>query len=160
MRGLPSDDEEADEGVTRQDDAEDQSRGLGVRLNAEPALERAEIVEGLVDDRQSDDRVNQIAGDAREHAYQQRGRVADPEHDHVDADILRPVEEEDHTEEEEQMVVAGDHVLGAQVDERQEDHAGRLLDIALVAVGDPMGQGLGEGAVNQQQDQNEEKKDG
>ena len=42
------------------EEAEDQGRGLGVRLEAEPALIGAEIVERLVDDRQADDRVDEI----------------------------------------------------------------------------------------------------
>ena len=40
--------------------AEDQGRQLGVRLKPEPALVGAEIVERLVDDREPDDRVDQV----------------------------------------------------------------------------------------------------
>ena len=38
------------------------------------------------------------------------------------------------------MVVAGDHVLSAHVDERQHHHPGAFLDKALVALGDSVGQ--------------------
>ena len=90
---------------------------------------------------------------------QQGRRVTDGEHGHVDADLLHPVEEEDHAEEEQQVVVAGDHVLGAQVDERQEDHAGGLLDVALVAVGDAVGERLGEQAVRQEHEQGQRRQE-
>ncbi len=60
------------------EEAEDQCRGLGVRLKAEPALIGAEIVERLVDDRQADDRIDDIGvgADAGEHAEQHRRRVS------------------------------------------------------------------------------------
>ena len=51
-------------------------------------------------------------------------------------DVLQPVEEEDHAEQEQDVVVAGHHVLGAEIDERQQMDAGDLLDVALVALGD------------------------
>src|SRR3546814_16135436 len=104
----------------------------------EPALIGAEIVERLVDDRQPDGRVDDISirADAGEHTEQHRRRMADREKRHIKADVLHPVEEEDHTEEEEQMVVAGDHMLGAEIDERPEEDAAAFLDIALVAFGD------------------------
>ena len=38
----------------------DQGGGLGVRLEAKPTLIRPHIVERLVDDRQTDDRINDI----------------------------------------------------------------------------------------------------
>ena len=108
-------------------------------LEAEPALEGAEVVERLVDDRQADDRVDQVGADADagQHAEQQRDRVADREQRHIDADVLQPVEEEDHAEQEQQVVVAGHHVLGAEVDERDQ-RSPDLLDVALVARGDAM----------------------
>ena len=66
--------------------------------------------------------------------------MADGEQRHIDADVLHPVEEEDHAEQEQQMVVAGDHMLGPEIDERPEQEARCLLDIALVALGDAMRQ--------------------
>ena len=35
-------------------------------------------------------------------------------------DVLEPVEEEDHADQEQQMVVAGDHVLGAEIHQRAD----------------------------------------
>src|SRR3546814_4207000 len=105
-----------------------------------PALIGAKIVERLVDDRQADDRIDDIGvgADAGEHAEQHRRRMADREQCHIKADVLHPVEEEDDAEEEEQMVVAGDHMLGPQIDERPEKDAAAFLDIALVTLGDSM----------------------
>ncbi len=51
-------------------------------------------------------------------------------------DVLKPVEEEDDAKQEQDVVVSGDHVLGAQVDEGQDVHPGDFLDVALVALGD------------------------
>ncbi|MNF05425.1 hypothetical protein D3C80_2051540 [compost metagenome] len=40
------------------------------------------------------------------------------------------------------MIVAGDHVLGAHVYERQQHHPRAFLDEALVALGHAVGQGF------------------
>src|SRR3546814_11572869 len=42
------------------EESEDQRGGLGIRLDTEPALERAQIIERLIDDRQADDRVDDV----------------------------------------------------------------------------------------------------
>ena len=34
------------------------------------------------------------------------------------SDVFQPVEKEDHADQKQQMVVAGDHVLGAEVEKR------------------------------------------
>ncbi len=60
----------------------------------------------------------------------------------VETHVFQAVEEEDHPEEEQQVVVAGDHVFGAHVDERQHHHPGAFLDKALVALGNGVGQRL------------------
>ena len=44
--------------------------------------------------------------------------MPDGEQGHVDPDVLHPVEEEDHAEQEQDVVVARHHVLGAEIDER------------------------------------------
>ena len=49
------------------------------------------------------------------------------------------------------MIVAGHHVLGAQVDEGQDQRAAAFLDIALVAFCDIVGPGLGSGSEEYQQ---------
>src|SRR3546814_475592 len=117
------------------EEAEDQDGDLGVRLNPEQALEPAQVVHCLVDHRQTDDRVDQVRidMDAAEHAVQQRQTVADSEQGHVDAHVAHPVQEEHHPEQEQQMVVAGHHVLGAEVHEHQqvrsEEHTSELQSL-------------------------------
>ena len=77
---------------------------LGVGLDAEPALERAHIVERLVDDREADDRVDDVAVDAdvEVDAEQHGGGVPEREQGDIDGDVLQPVEEEDHAEQEQE----------------------------------------------------------
>ena len=128
-------------------EAEDDGRRLGVGLEAEPALEGAQIVHRLVDDGEADDGVDQVAVDAdvEVDAKQHRNRVAEREEAHIEPDVLEPVEEEDDAKQEQDVVIAGHHVLGAQVDERQDVDPSDLLDIALVAFGHGMRQcGSGE----------------
>ena len=55
---------------------------------------------------------------------------------------LMPVEEEDHAEQEQDVVVAGHHVFGAQVHEGQQIDARDFLDVALVTLGDSVGKDL------------------
>ena len=59
----------------------------------------------------------------------------------VGADMLHPVEEEDDAEQEQYVIEAGHHVLGAQVNKREQVYAGDLLDVALVTGGDGMRKG-------------------
>lgn len=54
-------------------------------------------------------------------------------------DVLQPVEKENYAGEEQQMVVAGDHVLGAEIGEGQEVRARDLPDVALVTFRDAVG---------------------
>jgi hypothetical protein len=126
-------------------EAEREHGGLGVRLHAEPAPERAEVVERLVHDGEPDDGVHDVRAraDAQERSEQKRRRVADREQRHVRRDVLHAVQEEDDADEEEEVVVAGDHVLRAEVRERHEQDAGDLLQVALVALGDAVGEGGG-----------------
>lgn len=67
--------------------------------------------------------------------------MADGEQRHIDADMLHTVEEEDHPEQEQDVVIAGDHVLGPQIDIGQQVNAGDFADIAGVAGGHAMGLG-------------------
>lgn len=126
------------------EEAEHQRRRLSVRLNAEPALECAQVVQRLVNHRQADDRVDDIGVRAYpgQHPEQHRCRVSDREQRDVDGDVLHPVKEEDHAEQEQQMVVARDHVLGPEIEEREEQDAAAFLDVAFVALGDVVGEGV------------------
>ena len=49
---------------------------------------------------------------------QQRDAVAEREQADVENDVLQFVEEENHTDQKRQVIVAGDHVLGAEVKKR------------------------------------------
>ncbi|MNN39330.1 hypothetical protein D3C81_1533630 [compost metagenome] len=62
---------------------------------------------------------------------------------YVEPDILHSVQEEDHPEQKQQVVVPRHHVLGAHVDERQEHHARAFLNKAFIPLGDGMSQRLG-----------------
>ncbi len=118
-----------------------QRRHFRIRLHAEPPPPRAQVVERLVDDRQPDHGVDEVRvhPDARQHAGQQRDRVADGEQRHVDADVAQPVQEEHDAQQEQDVVEPGHHVLGAEVRERHQPHAGGGFDVTLVALGDAMG---------------------
>jgi hypothetical protein len=124
--------------------AEDQRRGLGVGLDPEPFLVGPEVVERLVDHRQADDRVDDVGVDAPAipDAQQHRHRMADGEDADVDGDVLHLVEEEHDAEQEQDVVVARHHVLGAEIDEGDDVHPPDFLDIARVTRGDVMGQRL------------------
>lgn len=65
--------------------------------------------------------------------------MADREKADIDADVLQPVEEKDHTEQEQQMIISGDHVLGTKINEGNQVYARYFLDLALVAFRDGMG---------------------
>ena len=70
---------------------------------------------------------------AAQHAEQQRDAVTDGEQRHVGDDLAQPVEEEDDAEQEQQVVVARDHV---QVDTYGiKLHAGRALDEPAIVLG-------------------------
>ena len=90
---------------------------LYIELKPTPGAKAREIVEGLVDDREPDDGIDDVGVEmqVREHAEEQCDRMADAEHRHVNRNVFQAVEKEDHADEEEQMVVAREHVLGAQV---------------------------------------------
>ena len=55
--------------------------------------------------------------DAAQNARQQRRAVPDGEQADVENDVLQPIEKENHADQEREMIVAGHHVLGAEIDE-------------------------------------------
>ena len=79
--------------------------------------------------------------DAAEHAREQRDAVAEREQAHVEQDVLHAIEEEDDADQEEQVVVAGHHVLGAEVEERHDRRAVDTLHEHRVARRDAVGPG-------------------
>ena len=115
-------------------------RDTGIGLKPQPALEGAHVVEGLVDHRQTNDGVNGVAADAdvKVHPDEHRGGVPDGKQAHIQANVLEPVEVEDHPKQEQDVVITGNHVLGTQVCVGNQVDARNLLDIALVTLGDSM----------------------
>jgi hypothetical protein len=62
-----------------------------------------------------------------------------PRANSVGADVLQAVQKEDHADEEQQVVVAGDHVLGAEVNEGQQVDAAGLFEVGFVVFGYAVG---------------------
>src|SRR5258705_3837158 len=104
------------------EEPEHEHRDLRVRLKPEEPPEAIHVLERLVDDRETDDRIDQVRvrADAAEHAREQRDAVPQREEAHVGHDILQAIEEEDHADQEQQVVVSRDHVLGAQIQQRPD----------------------------------------
>ena len=102
--------------------AEHQGSNLGVGLKPKPSLESADVVQSLVDDRQTDDRVDQIAvnADIEVHAQNHGGGVPQRKQTHIDADVLDPVKEKDDAEQKQKVVITRHHVFGTQVHKRQQ----------------------------------------
>ena len=125
--------------------AEDQHRELGVGLKTQKSFEPVHIVEGFVDHRETDDRIDQVRVrvDAPQNTRQQRDTVADGEQADVCHDVLEPVKKKDDTYQERQVVVSGEHVLGAQIDEGRNGSALVGLHERGVALGDVMCEGGG-----------------
>ena len=71
-----------------------------------------------------------------EHAEQQRRAVPDGEQRDVERDVFEAVQEKDHAGEEQQMIVARHHVLGAEVDVRPDVRARRAQQERLIVAGD------------------------
>src|SRR5579871_2006697 len=143
------------------DQPEARDRDLVVRLYAEDRLEAAEIVERLVRDRQADDGVHQIGIDVdlEQHAGEQRDAVPDREQRHIDEHIAQAIEKEDDAEDEQQVIISGHHVLGAEIHERQEIRplGGRYE--GGIAAADAVGEGRG-GGVKEKRGEGDESESG
>ena len=61
--------------------------------------------------------------------------MADGEKRDVNRHVFHVVEEEDHTQKKQDVIISRDHVLGAQIDERDDVDAEDFLDIAGVTGG-------------------------
>ena len=102
------------------EEAENQNCNPGVWLRAKETAEAVHVLEGLVDDREADHRVDEvrIGVNPAEHAEQQRRAVPERKEADVLHDVLQPVEEEDHADQEQQVVISGHHVLGTEIHQR------------------------------------------
>jgi hypothetical protein len=73
------------------------------------------------------------------HAQQQGRAVACGEERHVEAHLAQSVQEKDHAEEKQQVVVARDHVLGAEVGEENQLPADVVAQELFVGASHAMG---------------------
>ena len=69
--------------------------------------------------------------------------VAQGDQGYISGDMFEPVEEEDNAEQEQQMVITRDHMLAAQIEERDDLRSAGLFNIALISLCDPVGIGSG-----------------
>jgi hypothetical protein len=90
--------------------------------------------------------------DSAQDSGQQRDAVADGEAGDVDRDVAHAIEEEDHTEEEQQVVVSGDHVFRPEVEERARVRTGDGFQEVGVAALDCVGE-HGVGGEQKREDQ-------
>jgi hypothetical protein len=83
-------------------------------------IEPSHVLERLVDHRHADNGIDDVGirANAAKHAGQERDAVADRKQAHILDDLFEAVQEEDDPDQEHQMVVAGHHVLGAEVEKR------------------------------------------
>ena len=75
-----------------------------------------------------------------EHSRQERDAVTGGEASDIDGDVSQAVKEEDHAEEKQQVIVTGDHVLGAEVQERPDVRAGHGFQEVGITPGDGVSQ--------------------
>ena len=103
-------------------EAEDENGGLRVGLKAKESLKASQVVKAFVDNREADDRVDQVRVDSNieENSEHQSETVPEGEQRDVDQNVFRTIEKEDHTHQKEDMIVARDHVLGSDVEERDD----------------------------------------
>src|SRR5712671_6671397 len=99
---------------------ENQDSKFRIRLKSEDPLKAIHVVKGFVDDRKADDGIDDkgVRVNASQNTREQGDAVSDGEQANVDNDVLHPVEKEDDTYQECQVIITCNHVLRAQVDER------------------------------------------
>jgi hypothetical protein len=66
--------------------------------------------------------------------------VTNREQGDIAGHIPQSIQKENHPDQEQQVVVAGDHVLGAQINKWDQVHAARALQERLVSGRDAMSQ--------------------
>ena len=120
------------------------------RLHAEVQLETAVVVEALVDHAEGDHGVDQVVvpGDLEEGRKDQRDAVAQGKDGDELRHLLERGQEEHHAEQEQQVVVAREHMAGTQPDVLQVaaiEHALAVLGRDAVSPGQQGHQGQGSG---------------
>lgn len=116
------------------EETENKGGNLGIRLKPEPTLKSTHIIERFINHGQSDDGVDNVAVDSNVKVYaeQHRGRMTNGKETYINTDMLQSVQEENDAEQEQDMIVASHHVLGTEIDKRQDVDAAYFLNIALV----------------------------
>ncbi len=65
------------------------------------------------------------------------------EQTHIKGNVLHAIEEENDAQQKQQVVITGDHVLGPEIDKRDQIYACYFLNIPFVTLGDGVGQNVG-----------------
>src|SRR5947207_9727788 len=132
------------------DEPETRNRNSIIGLHSEHRFEATEVIEGLIDHRETDDGVHQIRVDLdlEQHSGQQGDAVTDGEQRHIDDDVSHAIEKEDDAQDEEEVIVPGDHVFGTEIHEGKNISAlGRSHERCIFAA-DAMGHGAIEFTMN------------
>ncbi len=89
-------------------------------LKPEDRPKAAQVVERFVNYRQANYGIHQIGikVNIRQYARQPGDAVAYGKHGYIERDVLKTVQEKDHAQNEQKVIVAGHHVFGAKVHER------------------------------------------
>ena len=64
------------------------------------------------------------------------------EQSHIDADVLDAIQEENHTEQKQQVIVAGHHVFCTEIGKREKIPACTLFHESSIPLSDAVGHGV------------------
>lgn len=94
----------------------------GIRLEPEPSGVGAKVIKGLVHHGKADNGIDQIGTDlgTAEHAVKQGSAMPNGKQRDLKAYILHAVQKENNAKQEQQMIVACDHMFGTQIHERDQ----------------------------------------
>ncbi len=110
-------------------------------------FETADILEGLVHYRESDDSVNQkrVYADATQHTNQQRGTMANRKEAHIKRNIAQSKQEKNYPCQKQQVVITRDHVFSTKIHVGDELQASDAFEVTRILLGDSMRKyGLGQ----------------
>jgi hypothetical protein len=115
---------------------------LGIELSVKNLPEPIEVLKGFIGDRQADQCIDQVGvdRDIAEYPGQQSDAVADCEQGYENCNVFRTMKKKDHAQQVQQMIVAGNHMLGTEIGEDQQGLAGVTLQKFRVAADYPMRQ--------------------
>lgn len=107
----------------------EQMGGVGLKIS----LETVEVLKTLVQHRQGNDRINQVVvgGNAEQRGADERDAVPQRERRDEAQDVLEIFEEKHHADQEQQMVVTGEHVFGTDENIGVQPAAGQHFLVGL-----------------------------